>query len=323
MNSAPFTCEDQFLAAISARFSNQHPHMQLGRGDDCAVLACPESVALTTDLFVEDVHFRKSYFSPQDVGYKALAVNISDIAGMGAAPLGFSLGLAGPPDTPAAYWEAVLDSMADLANSLDIALVGGDLNACDKIILSVTIWGKPGPSGRFLQRGQAMAGDVLFVVGDLGLASVGLNVLEESGPQASQAWPEAVAAHLRPGVKVPEGLVLAGRARVRGLMDVSDGLARDLPRFLGNGLGANLEIDPDTLHPEVLTRAKQTGRDPAALAVAGGEDYALLGACAQAAFLEIFTCVAGVWAVGTVVDNAGVITLNGKALDATGFDHFA
>jgi len=323
MNNSPFTSEDQFLAAISARFSNQHPHMQLGRGDDCAVLSCPESIALTTDLFVEDVHFRKSYFSPQDVGYKALAVNISDIAGMGGAPLGFSLGLAGPPDTPAAYWEAVLDGMAGLASSQDIPLVGGDLNACDKIVLSVTIWGKPGPSGRFLRRGQAVAGDVLFVVGDLGLASVGQEVLEEQGPEASQTWPEAVAAHLRPGVKVSEGLVLAGRGRVRGLMDVSDGLARDLPRFLGDSFGANLEMDPDTLHPEVLRRAQQTGRDPAALAVAGGEDYALLGACSQAAFLEIFTCVPGVWAVGTVMENAGIISLNGKALDFTGFDHFA
>jgi len=322
MNSAAFTSEDQFLAAISARFPNVHPHMLVGRGDDCAVLSCPESIALTTDLFVEDVHFRKSYFSPQDVGYKALAVNISDIAGMGAAPLGFSLGLAGPPGTPAAYWESVLDGMADLANSQDIPLTGGDINACDKIVLSVTIWGKPGPSGRFLQRGQCMAGDVLFVVGDLGLAAVGLEVLEEHGPEASRISPEAVAAHLRPGVKVPEGLVLAGRGRVRGLMDVSDGLARDLPRFLGAGFGAELALDPDTLHPEVLRRAMETGRDPSCLAVAGGEDYALLGACAQAAFMEIFTCVPGVWAVGTVVENAG-LTVNGKKLDVAGFDHFA
>jgi len=321
MKNSPFTSEDQFLDAISARFPNTHPHMLLGRGDDCAVLKCPETMALTTDLFVEDVHFRRSYFTPADTGYKALAANLSDLAAMGAAPLGFSLGLAGPPDTPAEYWEGVLDGMAQLAGSLELPLVGGDLNACDKLILAVTLWGTPGPRGRLAHRGGCQASDVLFVVGDLGLAAVGLEVLEERGREAAGEWPEAVAAHLRPEVRVAEGLTLVGRRGVRGLMDVSDGLLRDLPRFLGPGLGADLALDPDTLHPEVIRRARDTGRDPALMAVAGGEDYALLGACPRPFFLEVFTHALGVWAIGEVTAALG-LRLDGRELPSGGFDHF-
>lgn len=322
MNTRPFTSEDEFLAAISARFPNEHPHMVLGRGDDCAVLDCPPNVALTTDLFVEDVHFRRSYFSPSDTGYKALAVNVSDIAGMGGEPLGFSLGLAGPPDTPAAYWEGVLDGMAGLASSLDLPLVGGDLNACAKVVLAVTIWGRQGPGGRFLRRGRAAAGDVLFMVGDAGLARVGLEALERFGPDAARDWPEAVAAHLRPAVRVEQGLTLGNMRGVRSLMDVSDGLARDLPRFLGPGMGANLAVDPETLHPEVLAWAGRTGRDPVRLALQGGEDYALLGACPRPFFLDLFGHLPDAWPVGEA-RAGGDILLNGEPLGLVGFDHFS
>ena len=321
MNSAPFTSEDEFLAAISARFPNAHPHMLLGRGDDCAVLAFPQTAALTTDLFVENVHFTTAAFIPADVGYKALAVNLSDLAAMGAAPLGFSLGLAGPPHTPAAFWEEMLGGMAELANSLDLPLVGGDLSVCGTIVLAVTLWGAPDAGGRLLTRESARPGDVLFVVGDLGLSAVGLEAMTRDGREkALRQWPDATAAHLRPKVRVAQGLALAKRG-VRGLMDVSDGLRRDLPRFLGPGFGADLAILPDTLHPEVARYAGQTDRDPALFAVTGGEDYALLGACPRHLFLDAFTHVEDVWTVGEVTQTPG-IRLNGCNLEPGGFDHF-
>ncbi|GFK92408.1 Thiamine-monophosphate kinase [Fundidesulfovibrio magnetotacticus] len=320
MNTTPFTSEDEFLEAIHARFPNEHPHLALGRGDDCALLKCPETVALTTDLFVEHVHFRRSYFSPADVGHKALAVNLSDLAAMGCLPLGFSLGLAGPPDTPRVFWEGVLDGMAALAARFDIPLAGGDLNAAGAVMLAVTAWGRPGPTGRALQRCMCKPQDVLFLAGDAGLARVGLEVLERFGPDAARDWPEATAAHLRPAPLVKDGLALA-KLRTRGLMDLSDGLARDLPRFLGRDLGADLSIDPDILHPEVLAWAKATEQDPAALAVLGGEDYALLGACHRAQFLEIYGHVPSVWAVGEASARPG-LRVNGKPQDAKGFDHF-
>ncbi len=286
--NAPFGSEDAFLAAISRHFPNVHSHMLLGRGDDCAILRCPDTLALTTDLFLEGVHFRREYFSPQDTGYKALLVNVSDIAAMGGVPVGFSLGLAGPPDTPAAYWEGLLEGMGGLAASLDLPLVGGDLNACAQVMLAVTVWGRPGPSGRLLTRGGAQPGDLLFVIGELGLAAVGLAALEQGLGAMPARWPQAVRAHLRPALRVREGLALATTATfgVRGLMDVSDGLARDLPRFLGPLLGAELSLGP--VHAEVVRWAEAAGIDPAVLAATGGEDYALLGACAP----EIFPALA-------------------------------
>lgn len=334
--SAPFASEDAFLAAITRQFPNIHPHMVLGRGDDCAILRGPETMALTTDLFIEEVHFRRAYFSPEDTGYKALLVNVSDIAAMGGVPVGFSLGLAGPPSTPAAYWEGVLAGMAGLAASLDLPLVGGDLNACAQVVLAVTLWGRPGPTGRLLTRGNGRPGDELFLVGEPGLADVGLAVLEAltqepcpdtglpGGPvqrlEAARAqWPCAVGAHLRPALRVGQGLALAAATGVRGLMDVSDGLARDLPRFLGPYLGAELHLPPP--HPEVERWATLTGRAPALLAATGGEDYALLGACAPEAFQALAQALPQARGIGRISAKQGIF-LDGAPLTATGFDHF-
>ena len=317
----PFASEDHFLAAIDARFPNTHGHMLLGRGDDCAVLHCPDPAIATTDLFIENVHFRSSYFSPQDIGYKALAVNLSDIAAMGCEPVGFSLALAGPPDTPASYWEGVLDGMSGLAASFDLALTGGDLSACPTMVISITLWGRPGPSGTWMERRRCMPGDVLFAAGDLGLARAGFEALELLGPDAAKDWPDAVAAHLRPKPLVAEGLILSGR-RVRGLMDVSDGLARDLPRLLQPGLTAKLDMDPALMHPETVRWAQSRGQDPAVFAVLGGEDYALAGACHRSSFLDVFGHVPGTWAFGEVTPGQE-ITVNGQPLAARGFDHFA
>lgn len=323
--NAPFASEDAFLTAISRRFPNVHPHMILGRGDDCAILRCPQTLALTTDLFIEGVHFRREYFSPEDAGYKALLVNVSDIAAMGGVPVGFSLGLAGPPATPAAFWEGLLDGMGKLAASLDLPLVGGDLNASAQVMLAVTVWGRPGPSGRLLSRGGAQPGDVLFVVGELGLAGVGLAVMEGAIAQCERLemvralWPEAVRAHLRPAVRVAEGLTLAATHGVRGLMDVSDGLARDLPRFLGQDLGAVLSLGP--VHPEVTRWAENAGSNPDILAATGGEDYALLGACAPEAFPALDKALPPARIIGRITAKPGIF-LNGAPLTVTGFDHF-
>ena len=317
----PFTSEEAFLAAIDERFPNIHPHMILGRGDDCAILRFPQAAVLTTDLFIEDVHFRRAYFTPEDAGYKALAVNLSDIAAMGGQALGFSLGLAGPPGTPAAFWEGVLDGLAALAKDVDLPLTGGDLNACAKIVLAVTVWGQAGPSGRLLRRKTCLAGDVLFTAGELGLAKVGLSLLEEFGQEAAADWPQAVAALLRPRIRLAQGLELAGQEGVRGLMDVSDGLARDLPRFIGPELGASLTMEPESLPPEVLRRAGDLGLDPAGLAVTGGEDYALLGSCSPEDFGALRKALPYVRAIGRVTAKPG-LELNGRPFTSAGFDHF-
>jgi len=316
-----FHSEDDFLALIDRHFPRAHDGVLVSRGDDAAIIDCHCKTCVTTDLFLEDVHFRRAYFSPADVGYKALAVNLSDVAAMGGRPTGFVLGLISPENADREYWDEVLAGMVTLAERFDVPLVGGDLVRGDKIGLSVTIWGAPGASDRFLTRMTAAPGDVLFSVGELGLARVGLAVLEKRGLDAGGQWPAAVAAHLRPEPLIAEGLILADIPGVSAAMDVSDGLARDLPRLLPAGCGADLFFPPTSLHPEVTAHAAGNGRPPEKVAVFGGEDYALLATASPAAWSIVRKRLPQAKAIGVVTQKVG-FTLNGAPFDERGFDHF-
>lgn len=315
-----FGSEEDFLAFIDGFFPREHRRLVLGRGDDCAIIRARGEICISADLFLEDVHFRTAYFSPADIGYKALAVNLSDLAGMGAQPLGFVLELMIGPGPDREFFTGLFTGMAELAAEYDIPLAGGDLSRAGSLGLAVTVWGEAGPNARLLPRGGAKPGDMLFIVGDIGLARVGLDVLE-SGKDVDK-YPACTAAHLRPGVLLAQGQALAEIPAVRGLMDVSDGLAKDLPRFLGPGLGADMTLDEKDIHPEVLTRAGQTGADPLRIALAGGEDYALLGACAPESVDEIKQKAAGMRIIGRVTGEPGM-RLNAEPLDISGFDHFS
>ncbi|MDR0338911.1 MAG: hypothetical protein LBH65_01385, partial [Desulfovibrio sp.] len=266
--------EDEVLALIDRLFPSRTGHVPDGRGDDCAELALAGSgpvkggdltsprLALSTDLFLEDVHFSFGYCTPEEVGAKALAAAVSDLAAAGAVPLGFSLGLILPPALALAGLNSLLKGMAAQAASFDMALSGGDLIRGEKLGLSVTVWGRPPDAGTpFLRRGGVRAGHCIFLIGDAGLARVGLWALQREGRQALASWPSACAAHLGAKPLLAQGQAIArlvryeadakknGDASARvSLMDVSDGLARDLPRLLG-GLGADLDFDAAIIPP--------------------------------------------------------------------------
>lgn len=343
------TSEDDFLALISAAFPNTHPSVILGRGDDCAEIACPPRMAVSTDLFVEDVHFRRAYFTPEEIGYKALAVNISDIAAAGAKPLGISVGLVAPVPFARADAEGIIAGMKKAAAEHDIALTGGDLSRGGKLAFCVTIWGGPAnypadtpasvssggsatataDGAPFLRRGPVAPNDALFVYGRIGLARTGLTLLEERGRSAMAAYPASCAAHLTPVPQVSAGQVLAAVPGCR-LMDVSDGLARDLPRLLkahGPERGAAIALPKDALHREVIAFCEERAIDPLPFAFGGGEDYALLGCCPEEAYAKAAQALAALpgdtplLRLGTVTDGAGII-LNDTPLRDLGFDHF-
>lgn len=321
--------EDAFLALIDGCFPTGHNRLLLGRGDDCAVIDCRESLCVSSDLFLEDAHFRMAYFTPEDIGYKALAVNISDIAAMGARPLGFVLNLMAPRHLGRGFWESFFRGMAGLAAEHDLYLAGGDLSVAPYLGVAVTIWGELPEGGGYLRRAQARPGDVLFLVGEIGLARLGLTLLEHGLTDADRMkglspedYPVAVRAHLRP-VPLPEAaLALSRTGTVRGLMDVSDGLARDLPRFLGADLGCDLTLPPEALHPEVLLFARNSGVDAAEWAVLGGEDYALLGVVAARDWDMLREKNPAVRRLGNVTQKSGIL-LNGKQMRSQGFDHFS
>ena len=311
--------EERFLQLIDEFFTREHDFLGLGRGDDCAVLKAAKDYCVSSDLFLEGVHFRRDYFTAADIGYKALAVNLSDIAAMGAKPVAFTMDLMAPADVDDAFWREFLKSMSMLARQNDMVLAGGDLSRADKIGVSISIFGVSGATG-FLRRGNCAAGDILFTFGELGMARAGLMSLEKAGDKARDTFPAAVQAHLRPKPKIMVGTLL-NAAGVNSLMDVSDGLARDLPRLLGPELGADLILDPSILHGNVIAFAEAISANPAEFALLGGEDYALLGAVSpfEAGKAE---SVPGFTRIGTVTKNPG-ITLNGKPFTAEGFDHFS
>ena len=320
--------EDSILACLARHFPATHPSLLLGRGDDCAVLGVSGPLCVSTDLFMEDVHFRRSYFTPEEIGHKALAVNVSDIAACGGRPLAFTLALGLPDDVDALWLDRFFSGMAALAQEQRLALAGGDLSRSPFLHVSITIWGESYTGGDFLVRGGSMPGDSLFVVGRPGLARVGLQVLEKEGRAALEHWPAACAAHLLPVPQVDAGLMLAragANARPPALMDLSDGIMRDLPRLLGrtgesrarregdtgtatdSGLGAAILLPQGMLHPEVVRHARENGLNPVHEALLGGEDYALLGSCAPDMLPILHAAIPGFMSIGTITDDAEAV----------------
>ncbi len=322
--------EDDCLALIDELFPSRSPHVPRGRGDDCALLAdLPRCMALSTDMFWEDIHFRTRYFTPEEVGGKALTSAVSDLAAPGARPLAFSLALMLPPWLGKNALRAVLSGMADKADEHGIFLSGGDLSRGEKLGFSVTVWGEsPCPGSPSLHRGTAKPGDAIFLVGQAGLSRVGLWALEKWGRSALATWPEACAAHLSPRPLLAAGRVLArlaqderGEAHRMSLMDLSDGLIRDLPRLLG-GLGADLCFDKSIVPGEVIAAAEAMGSRPEDLFLLGGEDYALIGSCAEEFWPRLSEAVPGTRLLGRASTRPG-ISRRGLPVVLEGFDHFS
>ncbi len=332
--------EAHFLQLVDKHFPNKHPALILGRGDDCAILRTQDSLCISSDLFLEDIHFRSSYFQASDIGYKALAVNISDIAAMGARPLGFNLNLGLPSKLDEQWLNDFLAGMSLLAKEHNMVLVGGDVARSNQLHICISVWGdnsgktfqvKREGRQEFLTRGGAMPGDTIFVVGPVGLARVGLNALEAQGEKAKQDWPNACMAHLRPKPLVNAGLMLARlgiQARPPVLMDVSDGLAKDIPRLLGMNeylqgpLGAQIILPEALLNAEVIAYNRKNKLCPVHEAWLGGEDYALLGACIPKLFPVLHSTLRMAYSIGIVTDD-GKLCFNGEPVTSkSGFDHF-
>ncbi|MDR3100497.1 MAG: thiamine-phosphate kinase [Paraburkholderia sp.] len=251
----------------------------LGIGDDCALIApaAGEMLAVSTDMLVEGRHFLPDV-DPHALGHKALAVNLSDLAAMGATPLGFTLAFALPK--PREDWlEAFSNGLFELADRHGCELIGGDTTA-GPLNLCITVFGSVRQDDA-LRRDAARPGDDVWVSGTPGDARAGLGILRGEWPQVSIDRTDA--AHFRRALEYPEprvalGLALAGIARAA--LDVSDGLAGDLLHILERS-HVNAEIDVDAL-PLSDTLARLPRALQLQCALAGGDDYELCFTAAQA-----------------------------------------
>jgi thiamine-monophosphate kinase len=237
-----------------------------------------ERLVVTTDAVVEGVHFSRAYSTPADIGHKALAVNLSDLAAMAATPRWVVLSLVLPGPTLVADVEDLVDGLAALAGRHGVSVVGGNITRTDgPMVVDITAGGEVG-SRKWLARTGALPGHEIYVSGSIGGASAGLEMLSaQSAPGSPLPDPGCAARHKRPEPRVRLGMAL-GRARAaKAAMDLSDGLA-DALRQVAAASGVGFRIDAGALPIEPAAREWWTSRgvDPVTAAIRGGDDYELL-----------------------------------------------
>lgn len=290
---------------------------RLGIGDDAAVVAGGGWV-VTTDLLVEGTHFDPRYSSPADVGHKALAVNLSDVAAMGATPGPIFLTLGLPPTTPAADLEGFAEGLGTLARASGAWLAGGDTVAAPAgWVVGVTLLGRP--VNRPIRRDGARVGDHLFVSGTLGGAAGGLRWLVEGGAATAQA--ALVARHRRPEPRLALGAWLAREGLASAMIDLSDGLATDGPRLAARSR-VGLSIDLDTVPVDSMLEPLFGSREAVRLALAGGEDFELLFTAPPHALARLAAAPTPVRCIGRVTEAGLGWTAGGRPVAApTPVDH--
>ncbi|QNK02641.1 thiamine-phosphate kinase [Dyella telluris] len=324
--------EFRLIDRIRERTAQGREDVKLGIGDDAAVVAPPagQELAIAVDTMVEGVHFPIGT-AAADIGWKSLAVNLSDLAAMGASPAWALLALtlpAQPAEQLRQFIDGYADGFAQLAQPHRLALIGGDTTR-GALTISVVVHGFV-PPGKALVRAGARAGDVVLVTGTLGDAAGGLQLVQR-GARVDEG--DGRAAYLierlhRPTPRLSAGLALRGRASA--CIDISDGLLADLGHICGeSGLAA--EIDAELLPRSSMLMASFDERAVRDFALAGGDDYELCFTVPPALVAEVQTDLArlgcGATRIGRMVEGAGVRVRDehGQWLETThrGWDHFA
>jgi thiamine-monophosphate kinase len=324
--------EDRLVAAVLARIreAGTVPGARplVGNGDDAAVLPAGGPTVLSTDTLVEHLDFRHDWSSPSDVGAKAAAAGLADVAAMGARPEALLLAVTAPGDTDAELLLGIASGVAAEAARAGAAVVGGDVAAGGEVVVTVTATGRMAAGVAPVLRSGAGSGDVVAVAGALGASAAGLAVLAAGGARAVAARDAERAAldlvvtrHRRPVPPYPAGPAAAA-AGATSLIDVSDGLVRDARRVAAAS-GVVLDLDPAALVPDETLRmvGRLLDEDPAGWVLTGGEDHALL-----ATFPPAGRPPEGYRTVGRVVarHGDGEVRLGGVRYPGHGgFTHFA
>jgi thiamine-monophosphate kinase len=308
--------EDALIAHLAALVDGPAAGVLRGIGDDAALLA-PDLV-WTVDTQVEGSHFRRDWSSPADVGWKALAVGLSDLAAMGAQPLA-ALVSAIVPDGDASDLEPVYAGLGACARTYGCPVAGGDVASGPGLALSVGVLGRvaTAPPGR----DGARPGDVIAVTGTLGEAAAGLAALRDPDLAALAGVDGCRARLRRPHPRLGEGAALAAVAHA--LMDASDGLARDLPRIARrSGVALAVDLDALPVHDPVRAVAERLGTAPGAFAATGGEDYELIAVLDPG---QVAGCGVPLTVIGEVVDGPAEVRWRGAGSEAAlrGWDHLA
>jgi thiamine-monophosphate kinase len=322
--------EFELLARVRERLPPLGGGVRVGSGDDAAITVPGGATATSVDALVEGVHFRRDQAALAQIGRKALAVALSDLAAMGAGPGEAYVVLGVPPDLDEDGCLELLDGMLGLAAATGTTLAGGDVTRAAELVLAVTVVGHAAAPELLVTRSGARPGDALVLTGELGGAAAGLLLLER--PELASALPAETVKRARTRQLEPRPRLNAGRALAEAgataMIDLSDGLGGDAVR-LSECSAASLTIDADALPlaDGVAEVAAAAGLDPLRLATSGGEDYELLAALPPGRLDDAAAAVeeareTSLIRIGEVGEGEGIeIRLpDGRLLEPEGFD---
>jgi thiamine-monophosphate kinase len=308
--------EFEIVRRISGELPQAPPEVLVPIGDDCAVLRLGErDWVAASDMLVSGHHF-KGWATPEDVGYKAVAINVSDVAAMGGTPR-FVLASGGAPDP-----ETTLRCFGGILEACELFGVyplGGDTTRADALTVDVAILGELFAPP--VLRSGANPGDLLAVTGELGASAAGLLALEGGAPGPQRL----IRSHLRPEPRVVAGRAAAGLG-VGAAIDLSDGLASDVRRVCArSGVGCRVDLDLLPIASDTREFLESLGRDPEILAATGGEDYELLISAPEPTLDALAESVeTPLTKIGEVKGGAGILFRRGDkpVEDLSGWDHF-
>jgi len=295
--------------------------LQRGIGDDCATIRTTARTLFKTYAFVEDVHFKRRWITPRQVGWKALCANVSDIAAAGGKSTAALISLELPGSTPVAWVRKLYAGFLESANAYGFAIAGGNIASGPHIAIHISMMGTA--TRRFIGRSGAQPGDLVVVTGSLGGSLAGLLALQRglSGPDSRRA----IAIHLRPEISLVAGTLMAAQASA--MCDISDGLIQDAGHIAEES-GVQLVLVPGAVpvHPAALAVAERVGHAPIELALASGEEYRLLATVPRrryGALLRAFKAARLSMAViGEVRRGRRVLVPGHPSGSLHGFDHF-
>jgi thiamine-monophosphate kinase len=317
--------EFELLARVRERLPPAGGRVRLGSGDDAAVTVPGGATATSVDALVEGVHFRRDGAALGQVGSKALATALSDLAAMGAEPGEAYVAITVPPDLDEDGCLEAVDGIVALAAATRTTLAGGDVTRGPVLAFAVTVVGHASAADRFVSRAGARPGDSLVLTGELGGAAAGLLLAGAEVPGLGEGIAAGLARRqLEPVPRLDAGRALAA-AGATAMIDVSDGLGADAGHLAAaSGAGLRIAAEALPLAEGVAEVAAALGRDPLQLAVSAGEDYELLAAMPPGTDLAALCEAAGValTRIGEVVAGRGVeIRLpGGRSLEPGGFD---
>lgn len=310
------------IAAIGARFPGR-PELIVGIGDDAAVLLAPDGrVVATTDMLIEGRHFRREWSAARDIGAKAAARNLADIAAMGARPTALLVSFAGPGDLEVAWVLELADGIAQESAAAGASVAGGDTSSADLVMLAITALGDLGGREPVTRRG-ARPGDVVAIAGTLGRAAAGLALLSAGLTAPGAGLESLISAHRRPDPPYDAGPQAASLGAT-SMIDISDGLIADLGH-IADGSKIRLEVESALITAEPVVRSVSLAQAAALLdstdwlpwVLAGGDDHAL------AATFPSGTVLPERWTIiGQVSSGEGVLVDGRRWTEAAGWEHF-